>query len=823
MTGPEGRSPEHLETGCRALVVVDPDGLAIAELDAAEPSRAALDDVLCLAPATAAGRTAGRPSEQAADAEDALSVQGPTVLRVQGDEVLAWDDDARAYLPLDRLELAVLCTPMWGRTVRDVAGDLGEDADAVGAAAGTLGRLGIVAVERRSGGDEAAEQPGEAPEASAEAAGEHEAGAVDPTEGAATAPDPAFRWQDADHRVAVHAVYHSPEHNANLGLGLIMAYARVHAGGTLNDAYDLRRARIDSQPMLDELARRRRPAVVLFSDYMWSIHQNLEVSAEVKRLAPGSLTVHGGPHAPKYEADAERFFAEHPHVDVIVRGEGELTVAALLEALGGEVGAEDLADRLTDVAGITFRVPTDDGYRLIRTPDRERASDMSIFPSPYLTGEFDEIDPARWRSATIETNRGCPYGCTYCDWGSATLSRIRQFPLERIKAEMEWLTARGISEVFFADTNFGIYARDVEIAEHLADLKARYGAPAGVICSFAKNTTKYTTDIVRVWVEAGMCAEGSVALQTTDEVTLRNVKRSNIKIERYDDLAEEFRRLGLPIVTDLLMGLPGATPASFKEDLQRCIDRDVTPRMMETVVLPNSPMNDPEYRERFQIETDDASVIVSTSSYTRQDFDEMLRIRLLFRSLEHYGLLRHLFRWLQHEHGLRAVDLISDIDAAIDADAGRYPLLTWVGRYFDLMTVPPGGWPPFYDEVVDLLADRHGIKRDDAMDTVIEVQEFLMPTRTRRFPDELELRHDYVAWYHDTLAPGASVRPLGEYEPGRLIVDDPAGVCDARLLRNYFSIRRLEACDNPFWVLNDWELRSDLMRPMATAVPLLAG
>lgn len=50
---------------------------------------------------------------------------------------------------------------------------------------------------------------------------------------------------------------------------------------------------------------------------------------------------------------------------------------------------------------------------------------MPIFPSPYLTGEFDEIDPARWRSATIETNRGCPYGCTYCDWGSATLSRIR--------------------------------------------------------------------------------------------------------------------------------------------------------------------------------------------------------------------------------------------------------------------------------------------------------------------------------------------------------------------------------------------------------------
>lgn len=140
-----------------------------------------------------------------------------------------------------------------------------------------------------------------------------------------------------------------------------------------------------------------------------------------------------------------------------------------------------------------------------------------------------------------------------------------------------------------------------------------------------------------------------MALQTTDPITLRNVKRGNIKIEKYDDLAEEFRRLGLPIVTDLLMGLPGATVASFKEDLQRCIERDVTPRMMETSMLPNSPMNAPDYREQFQIQTDAADVIVATSSYTRDDFDEMLRLRLLFRALEHDGLLRHLFRWLQHD------------------------------------------------------------------------------------------------------------------------------------------------------------------------------
>lgn len=77
--------------------------------------------------------------------------------------------------------------------------------------------------------------------------------------------------------------------------------------------------------------------MALFSDFMWSMQHNLGVSAEVKRLVPKSLTVHGGPHAPKYVGDAERFFDDHPHVDVIVRGEGELTVAALLEAIDGDL------------------------------------------------------------------------------------------------------------------------------------------------------------------------------------------------------------------------------------------------------------------------------------------------------------------------------------------------------------------------------------------------------------------------------------------------------------------------------------------------------
>ena len=107
---------------CRALVVVDHEGLAIAELDAVEPWRASLEEVLSLADSEAPVDQLGdRSVGELAGVEDSLSVEAPTVLRAQGSDVLAWDNHQRAYIALRRLELAVLATPLFGRTIRGLA------------------------------------------------------------------------------------------------------------------------------------------------------------------------------------------------------------------------------------------------------------------------------------------------------------------------------------------------------------------------------------------------------------------------------------------------------------------------------------------------------------------------------------------------------------------------------------------------------------------------------------------------------------------------------------------------------------------------------
>lgn len=626
---------------------------------------------------------------------------------------------------------------------------------------------------------------------------------------------------DEDERVRVFAVFGSSGGDPSLALGMLTAFARRDRDGALDQMYDLRRPITDPAPMLQELAMRPAASVVLFADYSWTTEANLATSRAVHQLSPGSITVHGGPHVPRFPHERDAFLAAHPELDVVVRLEGELAVAEILTKLAGTIDQESLGS-LAGIQGTTVRTPAG----VVHAPDRPRLADLDLLPSPYLTGEYDHVDPAGWSIATIETDRGCPFRCTFCDWGSATGTKPRNFDDGRVRDEIEWIGAHGIPMLFIADANFGGTERDLGIARWIADVRARHGAPQTVIASFAKNTTEHIVSIVDCWRQAGIAADGLTAIQTTDRVTLQNVRRLNIGIQAHDTLTETFRERGLPLLTDLLIGLPGATVESFKIDLQRCIDLEVTPRIAEVEVLPNSPMNEPKYRREMEIQVGPKKTIMSTYSANSADVDEMLRLRLLFRALEHYGLLRHVLRYVQHEHGVRAVDLIHDIDRAIVTEPEEWPALTWVGRYFDLYSVPPADWMSWTDEVSAFLDTRHGIKRSPGLDTVLQVQRAVLPYYGRHFPDPVELPHDYSAWHQRLPRPGvesSTFSPLESYGPGLLVVTDPGRICATAIGRNNFVTRRDQVAENLFWMVNHWELASAVGRPLAATAGYTDG
>ncbi|WP_426571818.1 B12-binding domain-containing radical SAM protein [Aquihabitans sp. McL0605] len=576
-------------------------------------------------------------------------------------------------------------------------------------------------------------------------------------------------------RVPVFPVERSAKNHPPLALGMLMAACEAHDGGALTEVYDfvpdwqvrpasIRRSTVDG------------PAVFLFSNYTWSSPGNRTISAKVKELSPHSLVIHGGPDTPKFPGDREQYFADNPSVDVIVHGEGEVTIAEVLAAVDGKLDGDLRA--LHDVAGITFK-PTPDAEP-VTTADRARVEVLDDLPSPYLTGLFDA-----WKEAavmvTIESNRGCPYGCTFCDWGSATNSRIRKFDLDRVFAEIEWAATSKIPIVMIADANFGIFERDVDIVRRIAELKESCGFPERMLTNYAKNTVKHLEPIVQILSDAKLDVNGIMSVQSFDTNVLAITKRKNLKSSEFERLAKKFRANQMPMLSDVMLGLPGSNVDTTLSDLQGIMEHEVNANIHATQLLPNSPMNEPSYRAEWEIVVDEHARLVSTKSYTADQRAEMDRIVDSFHAAETYGVLRLVVRWLGARLEVREIDALETMRLGAIGDPGAYPLLAWVLTRFLDSTTPPGPWWLLLDEVGRFIDDEWSIQGDDAeWQTIRTLQLHALPDHGRSFPDVVELPHDAVTWLHDLIEnrrEGTPTAALRTYPPATVEIDDPHHTC----------------------------------------------
>lgn len=591
-------------------------------------------------------------------------------------------------------------------------------------------------------------------------------------------------------------------------LGLLMAYAMEYEGGRLQDRYDF-------VPMflIDEeriVARGATPGVFIFSNYIWTVEANLALSAAVKAVNPANITIHGGPSTPSYEKDCEQFFLDNPSVDICVRGEGELTFSEILDKLDIEQSGDLSA--LSEVDGLTFRGQSG----MVRTGDRARIADIDSIPSPYLTGLFEEFGSVR-AGAVIETNRGCPYGCTFCDWGSATLSKVRRFDLDRVFAELEWSAKHQIEDASIADANFGMLERDVAVTEKIAELKREHGYPRSVGINYAKNQVKYLRDIIRIMADVEILTEGKVSLQSMDETTLKVIDRSNIKLSKYNELASEFRRAKLPLAVEIMIGLPGATVSAFKNDLQECTNRDVRVMLNTTTLLPNSPMNDPDYRKEHGIVALPGEMLTETASYTREEWEHMNDLKMAYYLLDSYGLMRYIARFVRRELGMGEVDFYSVVLSEVQQNSQRWPVIADILSTLESYMAPPGSWAHYMEEVRRFLVDFMKLPEDSALNATLAVQHAHLPAADRAFPYQLELEHDFAAWWEALLEAREEghrddwekhTPRLADYGPASLTIDDPNGVCITEIGKplNYL-----------LYSLRSWELESPVARPRAGA------
>src|SRR5205823_9348659 len=159
---------------------------------------------------------------------------------------------------------------------------------------------------------------------------------------------------------------------------------------------------------------------------------------------------------------------------------------------------------------------------------RPRHKEVEEIPSPWLSGIQDEFFDGKL-APMIETNRGCPFTCTFCVQGTRWYTKVHNFGVDRIKEEIHYVAKRihsvcpSMGTLRIADSNYGMFERDIEISGHIGAARKRYGWPTYIDATTGKNRPERVIQSLEK-ANAGMVIYQSV--QSLDEGTLKNIKRS---------------------------------------------------------------------------------------------------------------------------------------------------------------------------------------------------------------------------------------------------------------------------------------------------------
>ena len=481
----------------------------------------------------------------------------------------------------------------------------------------------------------------------------------------------------------------SHRHYLPYAVGLLQAYVQkysLEAG-----RYSFLPVRVLAAPLEDEIDVLKDADIVAFSSYVWNIQRNLELAKRLKQFRPEILTVWGGPQIPK---ECEAFLRAHRQVDLCCVGEGEASFLDILEVWPQKNWSAISGLRWLDIQG---------NYCATGQPVRRK--NLNELPSPYLEGTFEDCfqryPEVNW-SALWETNRGCPFSCSFCDWGSATASKVYRFDEPRLQAELEWFADKKLEFVFCCDANFGILPRDVELAKYAAMVRKRGAFPRSLVVQNAKNASHRTVEIHRILAQAGLDTHATLSLQSLHPPTLKASGRENISLQDFSILQKELQNLGIGSYTDIILGLPEETYQSFTQGVGHTIESGQYQviHLFTADILPNAPMADSAYQQKYGLKTirvpavgfhtpvqedpdgiiEYQNLVIATRTMPEVDwvraraFISMTQL-LLFKP----GTLRLPLLILQHAGNVPMTILI---ERFLSEDLQRQPVLSWVRDFF---------------------------------------------------------------------------------------------------------------------------------------------
>jgi anaerobic magnesium-protoporphyrin IX monomethyl ester cyclase len=307
-----------------------------------------------------------------------------------------------------------------------------------------------------------------------------------------------------------------------------------------------------STPIWDEIRstiQDYRPTIVGISAMTPNFTSASIVAQLVKKFDEKITVVVGGPHA----TIAGRDVVESPFVDIAVRGEGELTIVELLQALEGK-------KTLGDVNGIIYKV---NGSQ-IETTARDYISDLSTLVFPYesvsdVLKDFQYYPLQAFNN--VFANRGCPFDCSFCGSRYIWSRHVRFRPIDHLIREIVDLRKKGINTLYFCDDTFGVNKK--WLSEFCAELTK---SCPGLKWSCEIHARLIDDKTLLLMKEAG-CYKIELGIESGNNEILQRI-RKQITIEDGLLAAKRIRDHGIELHVYFLIGFPFETEQSLNDTFE---------------------------------------------------------------------------------------------------------------------------------------------------------------------------------------------------------------------------------------------------------------
>lgn len=327
----------------------------------------------------------------------------------------------------------------------------------------------------------------------------------------------------------------------------------------------------------------------------------------IRNVLPKTVIIAGGPHL---SALPEETLKEIPELDIVIQGEGEMTMLELVQALENNKS-------LQEIKGIYYR----ENNQIFSTPVRELIQNLDLLPFPardkFPLDKYKTHPPYGRKNPYMHliTSRGCPFNCAFCS-KSVFGRRLRVRSAVNVVDEVEELIKKyKIKELKFYDDDFTL---DMKRAEEICDeiLRRKIKIP----WSCTTRVDLVNEQLLKKMEKAG-CWLISYGVESASQ-DLLNVMNKGITIEQIKQAFEWTRKTKIKILAYFMIGLPGETRKSIEKSIKfaKELNPDFTNWSL-TTIFPNTPLKE-IVKERLKVKGKILHYTSNPSDFYRLNWDQ---------------------------------------------------------------------------------------------------------------------------------------------------------------------------------------------------------